>query len=540
MTGHTMPEFQASIKNWRAVIDLLPVAVVFAAESEGSQGYSRSYFANQTALEMLNLDPESALKPQFERLSFYPDIHLTGASANPEPVPSPIMAALSGEVIDRRDLIVKDIPVSIESNQFYGDDERIYALTLQPRDHRLFVNKNTPMDMSSAELSLRDSIGFERIVTDLSTSLRNSTQEHINLNIHLALERIGNFCQADRAYVFLFDFEHTTMSNTHEWVNDGISSHIDDLQQIPNSQLPWFFQQIRDQGVLAIADTATIPAAGALEKAEFEREDIRSILCVGLYDMNELIGVIGLDMVARNRRWSEADIRRTRLIGELIATAVSNDRIYQTLQTSQQQLMAKNDALRELVLRDGLTGLANPQQFTERLNEEVARALRQQHELTVAMFAIDDFKSHKEELGVTSADALILTISGLLKQHFRRNGELLCRFSEEKFAVVLPHISFAEACQRSNEFLRLLETQGITQRVERSTSNTTLQPDERKIEKNGNKLTVSGGIACLSTCDGPEDIVNQADNMLTLAKAKGRNRVEHTVPDNSDSSDINS
>ncbi len=506
-----MPQFGTSIKNWQAVVDLLPVAVVFAAESEDSGIPSRTYFANQTAIELLNLDADLPLKSQLEKLQFFPDVHLTGAATDPQPIASPIIAALSGEVIDRRDLIVANFPVSIESNQFYGDDERIYALTLQPRDHRLFFNKSTPMDMSNAEVSLRDFIGFEKIVADLSTLLRNSKLAQIDANIYHALTRLGEFCQSDRAYVFLFDFEHTTMSNTHEWVNDGISSHIDDLQEIPNTQLPWFFEQIKSQGVFAITDTAKIPDEGALEKAEFEREDIRSTLCVGLYEMDELIGFIGLDMVARNRRWSEADIRRTRLIGELIATAVSNERIYHTLQTSQQQLMANNDALRELVLRDGLTGLANRRQFTDRLQEEMARALRQKHELTVAMFGIDDFRAYNESLGLPSGDALIQKLAGLLKQHFRRNGELVCRFADEKFAVMLPHLSFLDACQRSDDFLQLLELEGIT----------------HPSTENSKNVTVSGGIACLSDSRNADDLVNQADNMLTLAKAKGRNRVEY-------------
>ncbi|EGN76331.1 diguanylate cyclase (GGDEF) domain-containing protein [Idiomarina sp. A28L] len=511
-----MPQFGNSIKNWRAVVDLLPVAVVFAAESEDSGIPSRSYFANQTAHQLLNLNSEQPLKSQLEALQFFPDVHLTGAATEPEAISSPIIAALSGEVIDRRDLIVANSPVSIESNQFYGDDERIYSVTLQPRDHRLFFNSNTPMDMSSAEVSLRDFISFEKIVAELSTLLRNSKLAQMDAHIHHALKRLGEFCQTDRAYVFLFDFEHTTMTNTHEWVNDGISSHVDDLQEIPNTQLPWFFTQIKNQGVFAITDTSKIPQEGALEKFEFEREDIRSTLCVGLYELDELIGFIGLDMVARNRRWSEADIRRTRLIGELIATTINNERIYYTLQTSQQQLMANNDALRELVLRDGLTGLANRRQFTNRLQEELARAVRQKHELSVAMFDIDDFRAYNEKLGLPSGDALVQKIASLLKQHFRRNGELVCRFAGEKFAVMLPHLSFPEACQRSDDFLELLKQQGITHP----------QTSEAEIVEN-NSVTVSGGVACLSHSENADDLIHQAENMLTFAKANGRNRVEY-------------
>lgn len=209
--------------------------------------------------------------------------------------------------------------------------------------------------------------------------------------------------------MFLFDYDHASISNTHEWVNTGISSHIDDLKNVSHSGLPYFVNEMQKFGIVSVANTATLPDEAKFERDEFLREDIQSIICVGLYEQQELIGFIGIDMVARKRRWSEADIRRTRLIGELIATAISTERLKLTLQTSQQQLMANNDALRELVLRDGLTGLANRRQFEDRLKEELARAQRQTHELNIALFEIDRFRAYNEVLNFSGGNALIFS-----------------------------------------------------------------------------------------------------------------------------------
>ena len=46
------------------------------------------------------------------------------------------------------------------------------------------------------------------------------------------------------------------MSNTHEWVNHGITSHIDELQDIQQEHLPWFFEQMLSVGKVELTDTA--------------------------------------------------------------------------------------------------------------------------------------------------------------------------------------------------------------------------------------------------------------------------------------------
>lgn len=503
-----MPTSAADIKNWQTVVDLLPVAVVFATEKSINSTIIREYFANETACKLLDLDRELGLKNQLSALDFYLDAQLTSTASSQSPIASPLMAGLTGEPINRRDLLVHGFPISIETNQYYGDSECIYAVTLQPRDHRLFVNTDIPMDMSSAELSIRDVIRFEKIVGELSASLRCCNSSNIDSNIQQALAALGEFCQADRTYVFLFDYDHTVMTNTHEWVNSGISSHIDDLQDVPKSALPYFFQEMLSNGIFSAADTRALPDAAELERAEFSREDIQSVLCVGLYQQHELIGFIGIDMVARKRRWSEADIRRTRLIGELIATAITTERLQLTVQTSQQQLLANNDALRELVLRDGLTGLANQQQFTERLQEELSRARRQEHRLTLVLIEADQFHAVTDE---RDKDALILQLADLLSAHFRRNGELVCRVSEQRFAILLPYLGDKETYQRCANFLNILAEQDISYPSSHTTKT----------------VTISAGIASSNSAEPHlEELVLRAENALSKAKSQGGNHIE--------------
>ena len=57
-------------------------------------------------------------------------------------------------------------------------------------------------------------------------------------SIGQALGEIGAFVQADRAYIFAYDLQARTASNTHEWCGEGIEPAIDQLQDLPMDLIP--------------------------------------------------------------------------------------------------------------------------------------------------------------------------------------------------------------------------------------------------------------------------------------------------------------
>ena len=49
------------------------------------------------------------------------------------------------------------------------------------------------------------------------------------------------------------------MSNTNEWVAHGVTTHIQDLQNIPVQSMPWLMERIFKLEVIAITDVSTMP-----------------------------------------------------------------------------------------------------------------------------------------------------------------------------------------------------------------------------------------------------------------------------------------
>ncbi|WP_194757324.1 GGDEF domain-containing protein [Aliidiomarina indica] len=497
-----------------SVLDALPIAVFYSLPASETQA-APMVQANQTAIELFNLLDDGDIGSQLEHLDFTIDRELVSLPREAAPLMSPLIAGLNGEPIERRDLIFNGIPLNIQSSTVHLKEGVGFVVTVQPRDHRLFHHQGQLADLLTSEISLRDLISFDKLISELSTKLINAQGDEAERHIQQALAALGEFCQSDRTYVFLFEYDMSAMSNTHEWVREGITSHIDDLQNVPSDGLPWFFERIQKEGLFVIHDTSSIPVAGVAEKAEFDREDIRSMLCVAMYAANEMIGFVGCDMVARERHWSEADIRRFKLVGEMIANAIQSQRFYQSLHTSQQQLIAANDALRELALRDGLTGLANRRQFSERLNEEISRSRRQNFALSVAMFDIDYFRKYNDHYGLQAGDGLLRRIADILQSHFRRHGELVSRYDGARYTVLIPHVEYPLAKKRVGSFLQLLEELAI----------------EHKESPHG-RVSMSAGISQVTENLSAEEAITEAENNLGRAKLDGRNQVYPLIENN--------
>ncbi|MDH3999162.1 MAG: diguanylate cyclase, partial [Desulfuromonadales bacterium] len=98
------------------------------------------------------------------------------------------------------------------------------------------------------------------------------------------------------------------------------------------------------------------------------------------------------------------------------------------------QLMEKT---RDLSNTDELTGLSNRRYFQEILKREVAQARRFSSIFSIVMCEIDNFKTIYDELGKVRGDAL-LRQAGQALLRCTRGIDLVCRFGNEQFVVLLP------------------------------------------------------------------------------------------------------
>lgn len=168
------------------------------------------------------------------------------------------------------------------------------------------------------------------------------------------------------------------------------------------------------------------------------------------------------------------------------------------------------EQLRDLALRDGLTGISNRRHFDEQLELEVGRARRVKASLALLLIDVDHFKAFNDAFGHQQGDRCLRKIAGTLAALVCRPGDLVARYGGEEFTVLLPEtdlagaVKFADALRVAVRALELKHTSefGI--------------------------VTISIGAAAIRPRQQQgtgEVLVHAADQALYQAKAAGRDKV---------------
>lgn len=162
--------------------------------------------------------------------------------------------------------------------------------------------------------------GFEALIARLSTQFANARSDEIDQAIDTALASIGQFFQADRAYVFRFYPRH--FSNTHEWCANSVLPVIDTLQQLSYDIYQWAIGQMRAGQTVAIPDVDALPEEAAAERAELRRQAVKSALWLPLQTEGKVLGLLGFDLVRVTRNWSTQELDLLHITAEIIASTL--------------------------------------------------------------------------------------------------------------------------------------------------------------------------------------------------------------------------
>lgn len=182
------------------------------------------------------------------------------------------------------------------------------------------------------------------------------------------------------------------------------------------------------------------------------------------------------------------------------------------LASSGRALVDAIDQLRDISIRDGLTGIYNRRHFDEVLLAEWKRSIRTEKPLSLLLIDVDNFKKLNDRYGHPEGDECLKKIAEQLSKILRRSSDTLARYGGEEFAAILPETT-KENAQLIADAMRL-------------------SVEDLKIKNEGSKgarvVTVSVGVcsenAMLSR--PAEELLNAADAALYRAKKQGRNRVQ--------------
>ena len=196
---------------------------------------------------------------------------------------------------------------------------------------------------------------------------------------------------------------------------------------------------------------------------------------------------------------------------DFIKTPVDNDELL-IRAASLLKVKELRDKITQVSTTDELTGLHNRKYLHERLEQEISRARRYGTKLSCLLFDLDFFKVVNDIYGYDWGDVLLRSIADKLKQLIRKE-DILTRYGDEEFLLILPNTSEENAFLFAERFRRDIERMEFIPAGE----------EER------HPITISGGISTYPCLENTEEDVNTiiryAEHALYNAKKRGKNKI---------------
>jgi diguanylate cyclase (GGDEF)-like protein len=228
-------------------------------------------------------------------------------------------------------------------------------------------------------------------------------------------------------------------------------------------------------------------------------DDEHMYVCLPLLAQGDTLGILYLlDGLVGNDKAGQARMaeksKLAKILADNIGLGIANLKL--------------RESMRNLSIRDPLTGLFNRRYMEEALAQEQHRSRRNDAQLAVIMIDIDHFKQFNDNFGHDGGDAILRALGAFLKRHVR-GSDIACRYGGEEFMLILSPST----------------ADGARQRAEK------IREDAKAISvRHGNRelsaITLSLGVAIFP--DGATEaaaIIKAADVALYQAKRGGRDRV---------------
>jgi len=188
----------------------------------------------------------------------------------------------------------------------------------EKKPYQVFATLRDITEQIEAERKLKAQSDLMELLVFTSTSFINVSEEKLAETIRVSLKKLGEFVNADRMYVFDYNWEKQICSNTFEWCRSGIEPQIELLQEVPLEGLEDWTEFHRKgesmyvENVLALDEEATL-------RQILEPQGIVSLLAMPIMDNTTCLGFIGLDSVRTQHQYDENEINLLKIFTGILS-----------------------------------------------------------------------------------------------------------------------------------------------------------------------------------------------------------------------------
>ena len=324
-------------------------------------------------------------------------------------------------------------------------------------------NLYTVEQLAKSEKGIKEQLKISNTLIQCVTEL--SSDKSIDISIQNLLEIITQYFNSDRTYIFEIDPEKDVLNNTYEYVKEGITPQIDNLQEVPVSELPnWMetFYKFQPYYISDLEQEKGYPSYDLLKPQE-----VNQLIAVPLGKKGQVIGFVGVD----NPRQFYDD-----------ATLLSSIQFFLTnsLATQKQQAL-----LQAMSYHDMLTYLYNRNKYIEVLDSYKGKIIEK---VGAAYIDLNGLKQINDNQGHEAGDTFIRTAAKVLSGTFPENSY---RIGGDEFVVMTADLGEADF---QDKITRLQK------------------------EMQENQVSISIGFLWKESCSDLEEMMKEADHRMYEAK----------------------
>lgn len=269
----------------------------------------------------------------------------------------------------------------------------------------------------------------------LQVSAFISEGEDINKVFDLIMEKMAQIGDSDSAFLLLQEEGDLRLKSAY---GADVKGLLNKRFKITEDNL--FAKIIRQAGFFSL-DNNTLRSKAV---AEFEQEfGVKNAFIAPVFVRNKIAALAGIAN-SRGFEYKNENLKLINIFLKQITIAIEND-----------MLMRR---LKNLEVKDALTGLYNESFIRTRLDEEIKRAILYQRPCAFILFSVNGYKEFCQNFTLPEAEAALKMIALALKESIT-DIDRAARFSDSEFAVVLPEKNkkqaqaIAEIIKQRMEFL---------------------------------------------------------------------------------------
>lgn len=277
------------------------------------------------------------------------------------------------------------------------------------------LNQTTELD------SARNDLSVEKKLLDCIENL--VMNDDFTAAVNSGLTTILEYYDADRTYIFEFQWKENLTRNTYEICRDGISPQIENLQTVPVDVVARWVDSFEDQEqntIIFIGDVDALKddPTHRLEYDCLHPQGIKSLIAVPIFINGKLHGFLGID----NPR------------SHMDALTLLTQLTYIIANELQKRLLT--EALTKKSYQDPLTGLNNRLAYDEMLDHLRGK----EFPVGVGFLDINGMKWINDTLGHDMGNKVIQKICTILNEHIEQ--QYIYRISGDEFVMIWPDVDY--------------------------------------------------------------------------------------------------